>query len=145
MSLVRWNNRSFFPNVSSLFDGFFNDDVEVLNTNNKALSVPAVNVVENDDDYTLELAAPGKTKEDFDIKIDKGMLSISSEQEEENESENKNYTRKEYSYSSFNRSFNLPEEVNDDDVKASYQDGILSIVLPKTHPVVTSPKSVAIS
>jgi len=145
MSLVRWNNRSLFPNVSSLFDGFFKDDIEALSSRSNALSVPAVNVVDNDKDYTLELAAPGKSKEDFDIKIDNGMLSISSEQEEEHESENKNFTRKEYSYNSFSRSFNLPEEVDDGDIKATYKNGILSVVLPKSETEKTNPKSVEVS
>lgn len=145
MSLIRLNDRRLFPNVNSLFDGFFNDDINVLSPISNAMSLPAVNVIENDESYVMELAAPGKAKKDFDIKIDKGLINISSEESEEHESENKNYTRKEYSYQSFNRSFNLPDEVKEDEINASYKDGILTIVMPKKDVVVSTSKSIEIT
>jgi HSP20 family protein len=93
--------------------------------------VPAVNIIERKEDYLVSLAAPGLKKEDFKIDLEGNMLSISSEKEEENEEKDEKYTRKEYSYSSFERSFTLPDEVNKDKIDAQYKDGVLELVLPK--------------
>jgi HSP20 family protein len=97
----------------------------------KEVTVPAVNVSETKENYKVSLAAPGLKKSDFRIDVEASMLTISSEKEETKEEGEPLYTRKEYSYSSFSRSFNLPEEVNQDKIEASYQDGVLNIVLPK--------------
>ncbi|HEU5366741.1 MAG TPA: Hsp20/alpha crystallin family protein, partial [Hanamia sp.] len=79
----------------------------------------------------VSLAAPGLKKEDFKINLEGNMLTISSEKEEKNEEKDEKYTRQEYSYSSFERSFTLPDEVNQDKIDAHYQDGVLNLVLPK--------------
>ena len=95
------------------------------------ITLPVVNVMENKDNYLVTLAAPGLKKSDFKIDLDGNMLVISSEKEEAKQDNDTRYTRKEYSYSSFSRSFNLPEGVNQDKIEASYQDGLLRVVLPK--------------
>ena len=94
--------------------------------------IPCVNVSETINDYTLEVMAPGLSKKDFTIAIENGSLIVSSEKEEKSEEKEKHYTRKEYSYSAFKRSFALPDSVNKDAVKANYKDGILTITLEKT-------------
>lgn len=118
---------NFFEN-----DRFFDSDWM------KKMNVPAVNVKETDKDYELELAAPGLNKKDFRITADDGILTISSEKKEEKEQKEKGYTRKEFEYSSFSRSFTLPQDTNEEDIKASYQDGVLKVSIAKT--VITPPK-----
>ena len=105
-------------------------------------TIPAVNVKENDTSFTLELAAPGKTKDDFNIKIDRNVLTISSEFKNENEEIDDEgiYTLKEFSYSSFRRSFTLPETVNADNINASYENGVLNVTLPKKEEALPKPK-----
>jgi len=93
--------------------------------------VPSVNIIENENDFVLELAAPGKTKEDFKINLENQLLTISSEVKEEKEETKKNYTRREFVFNSFSRSFTLPKNIIHDKVAADYKDGILRITLPK--------------
>ena len=97
----------------------------------KIQAVPAVNITDNKDDYQVSVAVPGMKKSDFKIDVEGNMLTISSEKEESSEEKDARYTRKEYSYSSFRRSFALPEEVNQEKIEASYQDGVLKVMLPK--------------
>jgi HSP20 family protein len=116
------------------FDDFFNKPLLDLFDSgfpSGRKNVPAVNIIERKEDYMVSLAAPGLKKEDFKIDLEGNMLSISSEKEEENEEKDEKYTRKEYSYSSFERSFTLPDEVNKDKIDAQYKDGVLELVLPK--------------
>ncbi|HCI55828.1 MAG TPA: Hsp20/alpha crystallin family protein [Bacteroidales bacterium] len=96
-------------------------------------SLPAVNIKEDDKQYTLDVAVPGIDKKDLKIEIEDDILTISSEQKEEKEENRQDYKRREFSYSSFSRSFTLPENVNKEKIEANYKDGILSVVLPKTH------------
>ena len=93
--------------------------------------MPAVNIIENGNHYNISLAAPGLKKDDFKIGVEGNMLTISSEKEERKEEKEEKFTRKEYSYSSFSRSFTLPEDVNQDAIDARYEDGILNITLPR--------------
>ena len=93
--------------------------------------VPAVNILENDQAFGLELAAPGLKKEDFQISIDEGQLTIKAEQERKTASKLEHLTRKEFNYESFSRSFIIPEMVDLDQIEANYQDGVLRVVLPK--------------
>jgi HSP20 family protein len=106
----------------------------------KKQSMPAVNVRESDKDFEIEVAAPGLTKKDFKVTVDNGVLTLSSEKEEEKEQKEKNYTRREFSYSAFTRSFTLPENVNEEDVKANYQDGILKLNVAKKSITVSKAK-----
>lgn len=119
---------------SSVLDDFFNpwnewyDNAGFLN---RTMKMPAVNITETNDEYQVSLAAPGLKKEDFKIDIDGNMLSISCMKEENKEEKEKKFTRREYSYQSFSRSFQLPEEVNQEKIDARYSDGVLQIVLPR--------------
>jgi HSP20 family protein len=118
--------RSFSPFLSNIFD---DDFFPVLST--RPNSTPAVNIKENEKNFTLELAVPGIDKKDLKIDISEDVLTISSETKNETEENNDGYKRKEFSYSSFCRSFYIPENVNRDKIGASYKDGILSVELPK--------------
>jgi HSP20 family protein len=136
MTLVKTNNRFAFP---SLIDEFLKPDwmggMERFNVN-----VPAVNIKETETNFIVELAAPGKKKEDFNIELDDNMLTISSETTSEQEENEGKYTRKEFSYASFKRSFTLPEIVNEVEIKASYENGVLHVTLPKLAEALPKPK-----
>lgn len=135
MSIVTRNNLRF----PSLMNEFFKPDW-VGGSENYAATLPAVNIKEDDMGYYLELAIPGKKKEDFNVEVDKDVLTISMETKTEDEKTEENYTRKEFSYTSFKRSFTLPETVDSEKIKASYKDGILSFNLPKKEEALPKPK-----
>lgn len=118
--------RTFSPFLSNIFDDDFFPVV-----NSRTSSMPAVNIKEDEKNFTLELAVPGIDKKDLKIDINEDVLTISSESKNENETEKDGYRRKEFSYTSFCRSFYIPENVNRDKIAASYKDGILSVDLPK--------------
>ncbi len=103
-------------------------------------TLPAVNIRETDRDFQLEIAIPGQKKEDFNIEVDNNVLTISMENKKEEEVKNDEYTRREFAYSSFKRSFTLPETVNEDKINAAYTDGILSFTLPKREEALPKPK-----
>jgi len=96
----------------------------------RLLTIPPVNITENKDHYQVSLAVPGMKKDDFKINVDGNILTISSEKEEKKEEKDKKFTRKEYSYTSFCRSFTLPDEVNKEKIDAGYENGVLNIMLP---------------
>ncbi len=135
-----------FPTSPSFFSDFFDNDSRWLNFSNQwTTKVPAANIEEKDTEYVIELAAPGMEKSDFQIDIENDQLIVSSEKENETEGRENGYTRKEFSYSSFSRSFALPENVNEEKIKASYKEGILSLVLPKTKESPSVSKKIKIS
>jgi len=117
------------------FNDFFKPWEEWFNTNgwfNNMLTVPSANIVESQNRFTISLAAPGLRKNDFTIHVDGDLLTISAEKEENKETKEEKVTRKEYNYSSFSRSFTLPDGVDKDHIEAEYADGILVLELPKT-------------
>jgi HSP20 family protein len=147
MNLVKRKNEPWFP---SIFDDFLTPNWfgEVVNQKDFGMSVPAVNIKEDKESFHVELAAPGKKKEDFNIELEDNMLSISSEDKKEHEEKDKkgHYTRREFSYSSFKRAFTLPETVNAEKIHAKYEDGVLKIDLPKRDVTPAKPKkSIGIS
>lgn len=138
MELMTRTKNGWLPN---LLEDIF-DDRLAENGMNTMKSLPAVNIEEKEDKYNLELAAPGKIKEDFNIELDNDLLTISSEIKEEHKSEDKqrNFTRREFSFESFKRSFTLPDTVDTSKVKAGYENGVLSIDLPKREEAKKQPK-----
>lgn len=117
--------RNFNPFANLFDDDFF----PVLS--NRTTSMPAVNIRENEKSYLLELAIPGIDKKDLKIDINEDVLTISSEKKDESEESKDGYKRKEFSYTSFCRSFFIPENVNREKIEAAYKDGILNVELPK--------------
>lgn len=127
MNLVKRNYNNGYPVV---MDQFFKDILGGTQYAQKA--IPPVNIKETEQLYTVGLVAPGLKKEDFTIEVDNGLLTISYRHEAEKEEvQNGKFTRKEFTQSSFKRSFTLPENINEDEINAAYQDGILNIALPK--------------
>jgi len=111
---------------------FFNmDPADFLGSDAIRFSMPAINIAETNDNYTIELAAPGLTKKDFSVNLDKDVLTIEAKKESEKAEENDYFVRKEFDFSSFKRSFSIPENVEVDKLNAVYENGILNLTLPK--------------
>ena len=136
MSLIK-RNRNLLPSFSRFWD---EDDLlnrglnwGLSNFTEANSTMPAVNIRETDNAYEVQMAAPGMRKQDFKIELENNILTISSEKIEEREEDGKEkYSRKEFSYESFQRSFNLPKEVVDEDkIEAHYKDGVLYLTIPK--------------
>lgn len=143
MTLVR-RTRSNYPVFPSFFDNFLSRDLmdwSNFNYSDTETTIPAVNVKEDNDKYLIEVAAPGMKKEDFKIKLENDLLTICSEKKsEKNEEESGKYSRKEFSYQSFQRSFTLPEgHVKREKIAARYNEGILQIELPKREEIKPQP------
>lgn len=143
-SLVK-SNGNFYPSVPSLLNDFFNDawfDSSLSNWRSAGASLPAINVKETNDEFEIEVAAPGMKRDDFKVELDNNLLTISSEREDNRDEKDDegNYTRREFSYQSFQRSFTLPQErVDSDKVAARYADGILHITVPKKESAKVKP------
>ena len=132
-SLSNTNSNLNFPSWSSWIDDIFNRELPSVFTSNynTGITLPKVNIRETSDAYFVDMAVPGMKKSDFEIHLEDQLLSISSEIKDENECQDDNFTRREFGYSAFKRSFTLPETVNEDKIEAKYNDGILSVLLPK--------------
>lgn len=147
MTLVKFNRPTLglqsSPMFSDLIENFFRND---FLSKEFAGFVPAVNISESEKAFHIELSAPGFSKGDFKIAIEKDVLSISAEHKTEKSEEDKNYTRKEFSYGSFKRSFTLPQTVDVERVEAKYEDGILKLnVSKKEQTKISSVKEVVVS
>ena len=132
MKLIRRDEH--FPVWTNLLNDFFNNswnDMALRNYSNTNTTLPSVNIKENEESFELEMAAPGMDKNDFKIELNQGVLNISSEKKTEESKQEDNYTRREFSYQSFCRSFSQPNSVDTEKINAKYQDGILIINIPK--------------
>lgn len=143
MTMVKVHN-PVLKNLNSFFyDEFFNE----LHAFGKAVNnlySPTVNIVETSDAYHLELNAPGRNKEDFNLVVDKGLLTISYEKKEETNNEDAKVIRKEFSYQSFKRSFSIDEKINTEAIQAKYENGLLKLLLPKLAEVKQPVKNISI-
>jgi HSP20 family protein len=126
MTLIRWHRPN---NLSDMFQNIFDTDFNDFFS--RRMSDPAANILENPESFNLELAAPGMAKDDFKIHLENNTLTISAEMEDEKREEGKNYTRKEFYYGSFSRSFTLPKSIDLERIKADYENGVLKVILPK--------------
>ena len=122
-------------NFPSVFDDIFKPWNEWFDNGgnmwNRMMKVPAVNITETAKSFELALAAPGLQKDDFTIDVNGNLLTISSEKEENREEKEQQFTRKEYNYTSFSRTFTMPDEVIKEKIEASYENGVLKLVMPK--------------
>lgn len=132
MALMR-RNSNFFPSLPSVMSDFLNDDLVDWSNFQGRNAFPATNISENDNEFLVELAVPGLRKEDIKVNVNKGILTVSSERSEEKTHDGDGkYSRKEFSYQSFQRSFTLPENILESEkINAKYNDGVLCITLPK--------------
>ena len=131
-SLSNRSSDSNFPEWSNWIDNFIHKDLQTnYNTNYSKGNLPKVNIKESPDYYFVEMASPGMKKTDFEINLENKKLTISSSIEKDKLEENESYTRKEYSYSTFKRTFNIPDSIDENKIEAKYKDGILKVYLPK--------------
>ena len=132
MTLVKLNSdkqkNGNLPGFNNVFDSIFNDS---FFSDRMVSRVPAANISETADHLHVELAAPGLKKEDFKLKLERDVLSISVEQTHQDNQQDRNYAKREFSYSSFVRSFTLPESAHVDGIEAKYMDGVLRVDIPK--------------
>ena len=145
MTLTKWMpaTTSLSPSLSTWMDDFFFDDGFAPAV--KGISIPAVNTTENKNAFKLKIAAPGFKKEDFKLEVKNGYLTVSGEASEEKEDKDETFTRREYDYNTFSRSFSLPENVNGDDIAAQYADGVLKVTLPKKKADEKPTKQIAVN
>jgi HSP20 family protein len=133
MTLIKWSKQNGLGNRNELYSWPYSifDDIFAHNVGGSAFYVPAVNISEKAENFHIEVSAPGVKKEDFKVEAENGVLSISCEHKDENKEEGKTYSRREFRYGSFSRSFTLPENVKVEGINARYENGILSIEVPK--------------
>ena len=145
MTLVKFNNGhknySVNPFFNDVFDTILNDR---FSGGRQAAQVPAVNIAETENEFHIELAVPGLKKEDFKINLEKNVLSVSAEKKEENVEEGKKFSKREYNYSSFTRSFTLPETVDHSKIDAEYVDGILKLNVAKREEAKIQTREIAV-
>jgi HSP20 family protein len=141
MNLIKFDPFHRNQYVPTVFDSFFNGSIGDMMGSDFATTMPSVNVIETESGYNVEIAAPGLTKEDFKINLDKNRLTISAEKSARNETKEGKVTRREFNYSSFSRSFMLPKSVEKDNITAKYENGILLLSVPKKAEIVQEEKS----
>ncbi|GHE23122.1 Hsp20/alpha crystallin family protein [Sphingobacterium griseoflavum] len=146
MALIKFptktvNSDAVNPYVNNIFDNFFNDS---FITDRLVTRVPAVNIFETQDAFHVELAAPGLQKSDFKINVDKNLITISVEKKEEHVSEEKLYSKREFSYLSFTRSFSLPDTVNYNSIDATYTDGVLNVSVGKKEEAIVAKRLIEV-
>ena len=135
MNIIR-KTTPWFP---TLFDEFFTRDFGI-DLAPRTYQTPAVNITEKGDAFHLELVAPGKEKKDFDVELEEDTLTISTNSDSGIAEDDTQFTRREFDYASFNRSFRIPETIDTKNIKANYKNGLLSIVLPKRKEAIPEPK-----
>ena len=140
MTTLRFNQPTL-KNLDSFLDSLLND---APSSNEYRMNFPAVNIVETNDDYQLELNVPGRKKDDFKITIDKNILTVSFEKKEDEKDESKKVIKREFITQSFKRSFTLDEKINADEINAKYEDGLLLLTLPKKEEVKVLQKEIAV-
>src|ERR1700748_2192612 len=128
MTLVKFNNGQKAYGVNPFLNDVFDT---ILHGDKLVTRVPAVNIAETENEFHIELAAPGLSKEDFKISVEKNILSVSAEKKTEATGTDKKYSKKEFSYNSFTRTFTLPETVDHAKIDAAYTDGILKLNVAK--------------
>ncbi len=135
--------RPFTPAFKGFFNEFLPKNMTSMFDGEDFFTTPAVNVKETETGFHLEVAAPGLNKEDFKLAVENNILTISAEKQKSAEDQTDNYTRKEFQYASFKRSFQLPEHIQDEKILATYHNGVLTIDLPKNEATL-APKGRAI-
>jgi HSP20 family protein len=140
MAIIKWNRENDnLPVFSNLWDNFLNRDLDDFYFNSNMLRTPSVNIIEGKEDFSIEVAAPGMQKKDFSVNIDHNLLTIEARKESKEESKDERYTRREFNYNTFRRSFTLPESIIQEKIDAKYNDGILRIILPKKEEAKVKP------
>jgi HSP20 family protein len=139
MSIVKFKPSHVPTNFTHFFDNYFGRDVADFIGRDQHATVPAVNVAETSEGYRVEVAAPGLLKEKFNVSVNNNVLTISYKQEESTEEKQEKFTRREFFYTNFQRSFTLPNTVESERIEAKYSDGVLHILVPKREEAKVKP------
>ena len=131
MNVTKFNSVHPTESLSKWMDNLFHTTLADVIGTDHTVSTPSVNIVEHEKHFSLQLAAPGLTKQDFNLQIENDRLVISAEKKTEKEETQGRYTRREFSYGSFKRSFQLDDNINREGITAAYEDGVLNITLAK--------------
>jgi HSP20 family protein len=140
-NLVKYNKLAD-KGMNNFFDNFFNRNITDFFGSDFMLQAPSINIVEDENNYRVELAAPGLNKEDFEINVESGYLKIAARKENEETVEEDNYLRREFNYTTFQRSFQLPDSVDVNNIGANYKNGVLVLTLPKLEEAKAKPVKV---
>lgn len=147
--LMRFSKTPVQSSISRMMDEFFNGGLMDMNDRSLMATQPSVNIVENEDSFTVEVAAPGLDKDDFNVVVEDDVLTISGEKKHETEEKgekNGTFTRREFNYTAFSRSFHLPDSCQSDDIMGSYNNGVLILSIPKREEAKKKPaKTIEIS
>ena len=141
MNITKFNPVQPSDSLGKWIDNLFHSSLSDVMGSDNTVSSPSVNIVEHDKHYMLDLAAPGMSKQDFNINIEQDHLVITVEKKTENEETEGRFTRREFSYGSFKRSFHLDDKINRDGIIAAYEDGVLKVTLPKKEEVAAKQSS----
>jgi HSP20 family protein len=144
MTLVKYNNRILSPGIFNLLTDIFSEDFETPGMSYRRESIPAVNIRQDEKTFIVEMAVPGLDKKDIHVEIEEDVLTISSEKKEESHEEKENFTRREFHFSSFKRSFNIPESADGSKIEAKQENGVLYIRIPKKEAKAISKKTIAV-
>jgi HSP20 family protein len=145
MTLTKFSNGNGMGTLPAIdrplgFPSFISDTLERLWSDEAVNWMPSVNIKERSEDFVIDLAVPGMNKNDINVEVDNGVLTVRGERKEENSQENEKITRREFHYGSFTRTFTLPDTANPEEVNASYKDGILSLTIAKREESKLKPK-----
>lgn len=127
--------------MNQFLNEFFEDFPQI---ESRKWNTPAVNIVETDQNYRIELASPGMKKEDYTIHVEDKVLTVSAQHKSEKDTNTDKFTRKEFSFDSFSRSFNLPDSIDADSIAAQYENGVMKLTLPKTEPAKPKTRSIQV-
>jgi len=144
MTMIKFNRQPLDKSFNNLLDDFFNEVPVKWGRDWNGNYVPAVNIHETDEAFHLEMNAPGRNKEDFKINVEENTLTISFEKKQDSENKTHKTLRREFTFESFKRSFNLGEEINADQIQAKYDNGVMKLYLPKKPVVKESAKQITI-
>jgi len=140
MAIIKWNREDDnMPVFSTFWNNFLNRDMDDFYVNSMTLRTPSVNIKEGKNEFMIEVAAPGMEKNDFSVNIDHNLLTIEAKKESKSESKEERFTRREFCYNTFSRSFTLPESIVQEKIDAKYENGILHIELPKKEEAKVKP------
>ena len=140
MAIIKWHREDDnLPVFSNLWNNFLNRDIDEFYVNSMTMRTPSVNIIEGKEDFLIEVAAPGLEKKDFTVNINHNLLTIEAKKELKSEASEERFSRREFSYNSFKRSFTLPESIVHENIDAKYENGILHISLPKKEEAKVKP------
>ena len=149
MTLVKFRNGNGLANYPAMqrnlsFPSIFNEALDKFWSDEDSNWLPSANIKESANDYQIELAVPGLDKKDFKIEVNYNILTVSAERKEEKNEENEKYTRKEFHFNAFKRNFTLPDSINHDQIQASYNNGILNLIVPKKEELKLKVKEIVV-